>query len=221
MRKLLIAAPAALIVAVLAVFTTHLVSAHSRPVRFDPAPGSVLAAAPAKVDGWFTNELRRDPNWNFIHVADAQGNRVDQGEPTLSSDRRQMSVGLRSGLAPGRYVVTWRSWDDGDGAIFGDCYTFFVGQQAADQAVTDKSRLDGGGACQRIDVSARAGTPLAGGRPQSGQSTPPAADDRDEDSVTASDDNDGNGIPVWALVLGFVGGVVVGGLGGRFLGKRS
>lgn len=138
-----------------------LVSAHSRPVRFDPAASAILTAAPSQVTGWFTQPLRRDASWNFIHVINEQGARVDTGDISLSADRKQMSIALNSGLPTGRYLVNWRTWDDNDGAIFGDCYYFFVGQAAADAAVTANTRLDGGAACQRIDVSGREGTPVA------------------------------------------------------------
>src|SRR3990172_6660005 len=84
-----------------AVFTIETVFAHSRPVRFDPAPGAVLTSAPERVTGWFTTALRRDSNWTFLKVMDAQGNRVDMGEATLSSDRKQMGVSLRPNLPPG------------------------------------------------------------------------------------------------------------------------
>ena len=46
-------------------------------VRFEPAPGAVLQAAPASVTGYFTSDIRRDPNWSFIQVTDAQGQRVE------------------------------------------------------------------------------------------------------------------------------------------------
>lgn len=198
-------------------------SAHSRPVRFDPAPGAVLEAAPASVTGWFTAELRRDPNWTFIHVSDAQGNRVDVGDAEISADRLQMKVGLRPGLPPGQYLVTWRTYDDGDGAIFGDCHVFFVGREAADAAVAAKSRLDGGRACQRIDVSAREGTPVAGGTPQAAATT--AEGHEDEPAAEAGGENgdengDGDGVPVWGLALGVLAGVVAGGAGGAFVARR-
>jgi methionine-rich copper-binding protein CopC len=195
------------------------VGAHSRPVRLDPAPGAVLQSAPAQVQGWFTADLRRDPNWTFIHVTDAQGNRVDSGETALSDNRRQMTATLRSGLGPGRYIVTWRTFDEVDGAIFGDCYVFFVGQAAADQALAENVRLDAGRDCQRIDVSAREGTPAAGGTPATSPTAPagdqPAAsgDNGDED------DDDGDGLPLWSLIVGIAGGLVVGAVGGRVLGK--
>ena len=69
-----------------ALVSTGLASAHSRPVRFDPAPGAVLQASPAQVTGWFTSDIRRDPNWSFIQVKDAQGTRVDTGDSALSTD---------------------------------------------------------------------------------------------------------------------------------------
>jgi methionine-rich copper-binding protein CopC len=205
------------------------VFAHSRPIRFEPAPGAVLTAAPAQVTAWFTAELRRDPNWTFLHVTDAQGNRVDAGETQLSADRRQLTVALRAGLAPGRYVVAWRGFDDEDGAIFGDCYAFYVGQAAADQAIVDKQRLDGGAnsVCARIEVEALDGTPPAGGTPQA--TTEPGQDGHTEETPVpepngaggASGEDDSDGVPIWTVVLGVVAGVVAGGVGGRLIGPRA
>ena len=200
-----------------ALLTAGLASAHSRPIRFDPAPGTVLTAAPAKIDGWFTSDIRRDPNWSFIHVADAQGNRVDTGDSALSTDRRQMTATLKSGLNAGAYTVTWRTYDDGDSAIFGDCFIFFVGQAAADAAVAAKARLDGGGACQRIDISAKNGTPVPG-------TTPVAASSVDDDTPSAAAHSDSGssttGKLILGLVIGALGGVALGGISGRIIGSR-
>jgi methionine-rich copper-binding protein CopC len=190
----------------------QLASAHSRPIRFDPAPGAVLTAAPAQVTGWFTSDLRRDPNWNFLRVTGPNGQRADTGEPILSADRLSMTVNLQSGLGPGRYLVTWRTWDDADGEIFGDCYTFFVGQEAANAAVTEKYRLDGGSQCERIEFDAGAGTPVPG-------QTPAPEGDEHEDGG-ASDGGD-SGLPGWALVLGIGGGLAVGLVGGRLIGTKA
>jgi len=220
--KLLLLTAALAAVGALAVATV--VSAHSRPIRFEPSPGQVLTSAPASVSGWFTSELRRDPNWTFLHVTDAQGNRVDTGETQISSDRRQLTVALKAGLAAGKYQVTWRGFDDEDGAIFGDCYVFYVGQAAADQGFQDFQRIDGGGTreCARIDFEAANGTPVANGTPQ-GTVT---ATDEDEEGpgapeATGSTDNDGGGVPAWTVVLAGVLGIVVGGAGMRFVGKRG
>jgi methionine-rich copper-binding protein CopC len=195
-----------------AMLFVQLASAHSRPTRFDPAPGAVLTAAPAQITGWFTSDLRRDPNWNFIRVTGPTGQRVDTGEPVLSADRLSMSVNLQSSLGPGRYLVTWRSWDDADGEIFGDCYTFFVGQEAANAAVSEKFRLDGGSQCDRIEFDANAGTPVPG------QTPTPEGEEHEEGEAAA--DNDDGGLPGWALVLGTAGGLAVGLVGGRLIGTK-
>ena len=196
-------------------------SAHSRPVFLSPGPGAVLTTAPSTVEAWFTAELRRDPNWTFLHVSDAQGTRVDTGETALSADRLKLTATLRPGLPEGAYTVTWRSWDDVDNAIFGDCYTFFVGQAAADAAIAAKTRLDGGRTCQRIDVSADGGTPVAGGTPQAtAESGGHGGGEPENDGADSTSDDDDGGVPGWALVLGVIGGAVVGGAGVRLVGKR-
>ena len=120
--------------------------AHSRPVSFSPAPGAVLEAAPAKVEGWFTSDIKRADE-SFIRVMDANGARVDAGQTSLSPDRRQMGVGLAGGLGPGRYLVHWSTHDDADGEVFAGCHVFFVGQAAADAAVSGGMALDGGADC--------------------------------------------------------------------------
>ena len=195
-----------------AMLFVQLASAHSRPIRFDPAPGAVLTAAPAQVTGWFTSDLRRDPNWNFIRVTGPNGQRVDTGEPILSADRLSMTVNLQSGLGPGRYLVTWRTWDDADGEIFGDCYTFFVGQEAANAAVAEKYRLDGGSQCERIEYDAGGGTPVPG------QTPTPEGENHDEGAASES----GNGgLPGWAFVLGIGGGLAVGLVAGRLIGTKA
>jgi hypothetical protein len=123
-----------------------------------------------------------------------------------------MTVNLQSGLGPGRYLVTWRTWDDADGEIFGDCYTFFVGQEAANAAVAEKYRLDGGSQCERIEYDARAGTPIPG--------QTPASEGEEHEDGDASDGSDG-GLPAWALVLGIGGGLAVGLIGGRLIGTKA
>ncbi|HLF78342.1 MAG TPA: copper resistance CopC family protein [Dehalococcoidia bacterium] len=212
MKTRLLSAAALTAVALATLATTVL--AHSRPIRFEPAPGAVLSTAPAEVKGWFTSDIRRDPNWTYLRVTDPQGTRVDTGETALSADRRQLTVSLRPNLGPGRYVVTWRNWDDADGEILGECYTFFIGQAAADAAVTDKFRMDAGSSCERIEASTKNGTPTPG------QTTQPGTEGHEDGEEAAAGDG-GEGLPAWALVLGVLAGVLVGGVGGRFIGAKS
>jgi methionine-rich copper-binding protein CopC len=204
---------AALVAVGLTLLMAQLVLAHSRPIRFDPAPGAVLNAPPAQVKGWFTSDLRRDPNWTFLRVTGPDGQRVDAGDIQLSADRRQMTVNLQPNLPQGRYVVTWRAWDDADGHILGDCFTFFVGQEAASQAITDRARLDGGGQCERADIEAAHATP-APGAPLTG-----AGHNGGGDPQTEAQDSDG--VPVWLVILGLAGGLSVGLVAGRLIGSKA
>jgi methionine-rich copper-binding protein CopC len=119
-------------------------SAHAPPVRFEPAPGAVLSAAPLRITGWFSSGLAIT---SFLRVSDEQDHRVDLDEVELAANRQQISVALPSGLAPGRYLVFWRSVDGQDGEPVAGCYAFFVGQAAADAALAAGLPLDGGGSC--------------------------------------------------------------------------
>jgi methionine-rich copper-binding protein CopC len=201
-------------VAGLSALMVQTVFAHNHPVRFDPAPGEVLEAAPSEVTVWFVGPVRRDENWTYLRVVDGDGNRVDTGEVALSDDRRQMTVALEPDLEPGVYRVTWRNWDDEDGFILGDCYRFYVGQEAADAAITEGVRLFGGQGCESIGVSGRDGTPTPA------QLTPTPAPDPDAPADTDSDDGS-DGVPAWTLAVGVIGGLVVGGAGVKYLGSRG
>jgi len=193
---------------------TRTVSVHPPPVLFDPPEGAVLAPAPAQVTGWFTSEIRRDPTWSFLRVTDAGGTTVSTGDPVLSSDRLQMKAGLKAGLGPGAFTVTWRTWDDNDRAIFGDCYTFFVGQPAADAFVAAKTRLDAGSKCQRIDFEAKDATPAPGQTPTGSASA------AESDDSGAGAGGSSSGVATWVLAAGVFGGLIIGLAGGRFLTPR-
>lgn len=143
MRKLLFLP---LLITTALIASTALVNAHANPVRFDPAPGAVLDQAPAFVTGWFTADIRRADD-SFIRVLDPEGGEVQTGDVELSSDRRQMSVELPPELADGRYLVYWSTVDDTDDHPVSSCYVFFIGQAAADEALTNGQRMDGGADC--------------------------------------------------------------------------
>ena len=144
--KLFILLAAIVVAGTLSLGQSQLALAHSRPTRFDPSPGSVLDAAPASVTGWFTEDLRRAAE-SFIQVSDDNGTTVSAGDTNIAADRRQMTVNLQSGLGEGRYIVYWSTLDDGDGDVFSGCYAFFVGQAAADNAVSNSEALDAGADC--------------------------------------------------------------------------
>lgn len=140
----------AAVAAVLMVAPIQPASAHARPVRFDPAPGAVLQSAPTSIQAWFTSDLRNAGD-TFIRVFDASKKRVDTGTIGLSNDRRNMSIGLQADLPEGAYLVHWSTLDDGDGETFAGCHVFYIGQAAADQAVSKGAALDGGANCPAIE----------------------------------------------------------------------
>lgn len=122
------------------------VAAHSRPIRFTPAPGAVLETAPTSIQSWFTSDIRNVDD-SFIRVFDSANKRVDTGSIRLTTDRRQMSINLQSDLPGGSYLVYWSTFDDADDEVFAGCYIFFVGQAAANAAAAAGNPMDGGERC--------------------------------------------------------------------------
>jgi methionine-rich copper-binding protein CopC len=143
LRKLLLLP---ILAALIALASASTVSAHSRPRRFDPGPGAILTKAPSEVTGWFSSDIRAADD-SFIHVQNSDGEDVHTGDVKLSTDRRQMTAALQSGLGDGKYLVIWSTFDDVDGEVFSGCYTFFVGQSAADDAIANGDPMDGGADC--------------------------------------------------------------------------
>ena len=139
MRSLLLATLAL----VAALLQMNMALGHAAPERFNPAPGEVLEEAPAAVDGWFTQDIRRQEGVSSIQVFDADGAQVDDGKTVIDDDdRRHMRVALQSGLGPGRYVVAYQTLSDEDDEVDGGCFLFFVGQEAEDAAHEDKARIE-------------------------------------------------------------------------------
>jgi copper resistance protein C len=76
--------------------------AHAHLQRSEPRDGSTVISAPHQVSLWFTETLQ--PAFSGVEVRDAQGGRVDQGEPQISG--ATMRIGLKA-LSPGMYKVNW------------------------------------------------------------------------------------------------------------------
>ena len=158
-----VAVLAALVVAVMIVSPAF---GHAAPERFNPSPGAVLESAPVRVDGFYTQDIRREQGASFIHVFDEHGQRVDAGDVVINDDdRRHMYVGLEPDLPEGRYLVAWQTLSDEDDELDGSCFLFFVGQDAAYLAHQDRVRIDDPESCT-IDLeeaTALFGRPEEGG----------------------------------------------------------
>ncbi len=93
----------------LALATTGLpvaATAHAFLQGSTPAVGGTVRAAPAEVRIDFTEGI--EPAFTTIQVADAHGQRVDQGGGHVEGDDTHFAVGLKA-LPPGSYHVTWRA----------------------------------------------------------------------------------------------------------------
>ena len=111
--------PFAVAAGLLALATVMTVSGHSEPVRFDPAPGQVLDAAPQRVDGWFSQEKRRSSDETSLEVHPVMedgmlGDPVSGDTIIDDADRHHMYAELTGDLMPGQYVVSWSALSDED-----------------------------------------------------------------------------------------------------------
>src|SRR3990172_1610274 len=157
---------------------------HSEPVRFSPAPGKVLDAVPQRVDGWFSQEMRRsgtDPSTAVPPVM--SGGMLDDpvsGETVIDdSDRRHMYAELTGDLMPGQYVVAWSALSDEDDHPDSGCYRFFVGQEAADAAAQSAARMDAAEECATLGGDAMDGEMPSESGPSVSISAPEVIEGRD------------------------------------------
>lgn len=97
--------------------------AHADFVRSDPAPGSTLERAPARVTAYFSEEM--EPAFSSMSVVDAQGRDVTAGPSRLTGGNRAMEVALKPGLPPGTYTVRWKNLST-DGHSLSGSFTFRV-----------------------------------------------------------------------------------------------
>jgi copper resistance protein C len=80
--------------------------AHVHLDRSEPAKDAVVGEAPKAVKLWFSGRI--EPDFSEIVVTSADGTRVDKGDTSASSNRRELSVSLDD-LAPGTYQVNWNA----------------------------------------------------------------------------------------------------------------
>ncbi len=100
--------------------------AHANLVRSDPAIGASLAAAPTRVQLWFSEEV--EPSFSQATVLDSNRQRVDLGDSHVApDDPRSLIVGVRPGLRSGIYVVAWTTQSKVDGHVVRGTVPFGIG----------------------------------------------------------------------------------------------
>jgi copper transport protein len=100
-------------------------AAHSALLRSDPADGARLDEAPAEVLLEFSEPP--DPDLSRVELFDAEGDRLDVGEPTPDpADAAVVRVSLPQ-LDDGVYTVSWRALSAVDGHVTTGAFSFGVG----------------------------------------------------------------------------------------------
>ena len=90
--------------------------AHANLRRSIPTAGATVAQPPERVEIWFSSDLYRRKDENWIRVSDPEGREASTGETTFDEDdRTHVWVNLRPGLPPGQYQVQWRNLSLEDG----------------------------------------------------------------------------------------------------------
>ena len=117
-------------------------AADPLPVRLSPAPGEVVAALPATVDGWFSEGLHADPRLTSIQVYELQAGgasrRVDLGRPGVDlNDPTHISAEIEKSSRLGVFYVLWKATSVRDGKSTAFCSVFFVGNDALARAQRD------------------------------------------------------------------------------------
>jgi methionine-rich copper-binding protein CopC len=124
------AALAAIALGAAAFGAASLASAHAEFDHSTPAPGSILASAPATVEVGFKEEIQALPGSYGLEVTDASGASVTSGSASLGADKMSLSVALNAGLADGTYTVAWMNTSADDGDADEGTFTFSVGTAA-------------------------------------------------------------------------------------------
>jgi copper transport protein len=105
------------------------VHAHALLLRSNPASNSVLAAAPAQVELYFSEAV--EPNLSTISVLDSTGRSVDLGDVRVGpSDPTRMTVSLGA-LSDGVYTVSWKAISATDGHLTSGSFPFAIGNQSS------------------------------------------------------------------------------------------
>lgn len=121
------------------------VFAHAEYERSTPTKDEVLAAAPAQVDVYFSQEITRQEGANFVRVFNDQNAQVSDGDGVIDdNDRTHITATLQGGLLDGRYIVRWKSLSDADGDDDEGAFCFYVvvqptPEQAAECAAFDEA----------------------------------------------------------------------------------
>lgn len=97
---------------------------HLRLEKSEPAQGAVLSASPAEIRLWYS--LAPELSVTGVKLVSAGGTAIALGKPTRGSGAKDpVVVDIPRPLAPGDYVVSWKTSSKDGHPISGD-FSFSV-----------------------------------------------------------------------------------------------
>ena len=187
--------PVAAALAVLLLMPVIRVSAHADYDHSTPADGEVVATAPAKIDVYFKESITRANGLPLLIVLNDTGDPVDTG--TFAAPSGTLDDNDRTHMSD----TLQANLPDGR-------YTVIWHTVSADDGAEAQGAFHFyiGGAVTPIPTAAP------------GSATPVPSIPAVTPAPSSSSSSD---IPIWGLIAGIVGGVVVGGGGGLVFGRRA
>jgi len=170
--------------------------AHAKYESSTPADGETVSVSPDVVEIIFTQEMRRAGGLPTSTVVNESGDIVSL-ETRLDDENRQLlEIELAPALPDGRYTVIYHVLSDADGDDSQGAFHFFVGDATGDGPTSTETPVD------RTPEPATTSQPTA--TPQPG-----------------TEDADGDGIPLWGLIVGIAAATIVAGGAGLAIGRSA
>lgn len=111
LRSLLLAAGLAALVALPAV------AWHNHLTKSTPAENEELTESPKVLRLWFAEKV--EPRFSSVVLMKADSSRVEIGKPKATDDPKSFSADVPGTLAPGTYLIRWRTAGDDGHAVRG------------------------------------------------------------------------------------------------------
>ena len=116
------------------------VDAHAELVRAEPAPDSILAVPPRKIELWMSERVATGAGSPSIEVVDQQGRAIETGAATVdSSDPTHIAASVL-GITAGTYTVLWSVRSEVDGHTLTGSFAVRIGAGRAPGAGSSRRR---------------------------------------------------------------------------------
>lgn len=96
---------------------------HNHLTKSSPAEDEQLAESPKVIRLWFSEKV--EPKFSSISLMRADSSRIEIGKVAATDDPKSITATVPSALAPGGYLIRWRTAGDDGHAVRGT-YKFSV-----------------------------------------------------------------------------------------------